>query len=98
MIRVSPVLTATNGNDRIIQFGCWLKDEGNGLEIVGYSPEDKGDGLGIRSGQVVVLSLWARMSAPPERAELFIQDKTETWQCNRASMESTLFFKAFLSW
>jgi hypothetical protein len=78
VIRVSPVLTGANGNERIIQFGCWFKDK-------------EGDGFEIRPGQVVVLSLWARLSAPPERAEILIQDKTETWQCNRASMGSTLW-------
>lgn len=51
------------------------------------SPQDHG--RRIRPGQIVILSLSARMSALPERAEVIVQDKSEKWNRRKPSMEDT---------
>lgn len=76
VIRISPVLNgASEGKEKVIQFGWWL--------------EDKGDGLQIPPGHIVYLSLWVRLSTLPKRAELFIQDQIEGWEKSSVPMGVT---------
>jgi len=76
VIRVAPVSSGANGSEeRVVQFGWWLEDRGNGLEIP--------------PGRTVVLSLRVQLSAPSERTELFIQDRTETWERSSIPVEGT---------
>lgn len=86
VIRVSPGADQESGNEMLIQFGVSFEDRGEGLEITRESPRDEGDGLEIQPGQVVILSVWVRMSASPERADIFIQDRTEAWDRSRTSV------------
>ena len=77
VIRVSSVYTEANVEGRVVQFG----------------PQVDGakDGLDVRPGQVVIMSLWARLSEPPvsDGAAIFIQDKTDTYQMSRLPINST---------
>jgi hypothetical protein len=74
VIQVSPVPGGADESEgQIVQFGWWLEDEENGLEIP--------------PGHVVYLSLWARLSAPPGRAELFVQDRAGTWEKSSVPIE-----------
>ncbi|GAF90145.1 unnamed protein product, partial [marine sediment metagenome] len=88
VIRVSPV--AGEGTDvGWLEFGLLFHDEGNGLEFHGYSPENEEDEVEIRPREFVILSLWVRMSAPPETGRLFIQDRTDEWQQSNVVINST---------
>ena len=88
VIRVSPV--PGEGTDvGWLEFGLLFHDDGNGLEFHGYSPENEEDEVEIRPREFVILSLWVRMSAPPERGRLFIQDRTDEWQRSNVVINST---------
>ena len=88
VIRVSP-LSAAEGNLRQIQFGVSFQDQGSGLEFYEYSPDDKQDEIEISAGQIVILSLWARISSPSEVDSVFIQDKTDNWERSKTPIMST---------
>ena len=86
VIRISPAVDQAGDNEMEIQFGVSFEDNGDGLEIPRQSSPDEGNGLTIRPGQVAILSMWVRMSASPERAEIFIQDRTEAWERSKTSI------------
>jgi len=88
VIRVSPVLNGASGNEKIIQFGPWLEDKGHGLKIQGDSFAQS-ESLEICPGQVVLLSLWARLSAPSTETTLFIEDYAETWELSHIRVAGT---------
>ena len=88
-IRVSPVPRDTDGGERAIQFGLQLEDAGTDLGLRDYSLKGRGDDLGIQEGQMVIMTLWVRVSPSSGRAHLFVQDKTEAWERSKTSVERT---------
>jgi Domain of unknown function (DUF6798) len=93
VIRVSWVPTGAEATQPVIQFGprlnVDLSDTGTRMP-----PAATEDGFQIRPGQTLVLLLRVRLSPSPqsdvsERAEAFVQDRTERWERSTTTVDGT---------
>ncbi len=87
VLQIIPAADEVDNPNLTIQFGPWYQDTGDGLEPITQLPHQ--EDLKIRPGQIVFVSVWAKVTAPPKAATLFVEDKIDEWEIIGTPIEDT---------